>query len=308
MYIGIEKWHGCKNDFIVTWMIATDRDTVLETLKRLAPKICSRDGSGIGADGILVLEVQSRKDLYPQALHIVNSDGSMAANCGNGLRCAAMSVRRNAQKVSNAEIDGVSLAVNGVSIDCRFLGRPSRPIVAVTMPIPKLNKQNSWHEEILGVVKKISESSKKSFQNIATVEIGNPHVVIGLDEANVEVCKTFGEPLQKTRGGDGINSHVFHSQEIEDKDRSLAKSDLGEPIGELFKVWPWERGVGLTQACGTGACAVAVAAYEEGSLERSKWVACDMPGGRLYVKQSEEEDAVILAGPAEFVFAGELEI
>ena len=308
MFIPIEKWHGCKNDFIVTWMIATDRDTVLESLKRLAPKVCNRDGSGIGADGILVIEVRSRKDIYPEALHIVNADGSLAENCGNGLRCAAMSVRRKSHKDLSSDIDGVTFQVMGRAIDCRFVGNPSQPNVAVTMPIPTVNEQNSWHGEVTSAYQKIASANSGLKGELSTVALGNPHLVAIVAKADASLAKTAGEPLQSSRGGDGINVHVGHIEELTAKDHQRAKSDLSENIGELYRVWPWERGVGATQACGTGACAVAVSAYEGGMVERSDWIAIDMPGGRLYAKQSAADEPVVLAGPAVFVFSGEIEI
>lgn len=308
MFIPIEKWHGCKNDFIVTWMLATDRDTVFETLKRLATKLCARDGSGMGADGILVIEVRSRKDIYPEALHIINSDGSLAENCGNGLRCAAMSVRRKSHKDTASDIDGVTFNVMGREIDCRFIGKSSQPNVAVTMPVPTVNEENSWHTDVLSSYLDIAAAHPALKGELATVSLGNPHLVSIVAAASAALAKTAGEPLQTVRGGDGINVHVGHVEELTDRDHQRAKADLSESIGELYKVWPWERGVGATQACGTGACAVAVSAYEGGMIERSDWIAIDMPGGRLYAKQSAAGEPVILAGPAVFVFSGEIEI
>ncbi len=308
MFIPFEKWHGCKNDFMVVWMIATDRDTVLESLKRLAPKLCGRDGSGIGADGILVIETRTRKDIYPEALHIVNADGSLAENCGNGLRCAAMSVRRKSHKETSSDIDGVTFNVMNRSIDCRFIGKTTNPNVAVTMPLPTVNEAHSWHQEVTLAYKKIATTHPKLNGELTTVALGNPHLVAIVSQADIDLAKIAGEPLQSSRGGDGINVHVGHVEELTDRDHQRAKSDLGESIGELYKVWPWERGVGPTQACGTGACAVAVAAYESGMVERSDWIAIDMPGGRLYAKQSSPDDPVVLAGPAAFVFSGEIEI
>lgn len=308
MFIPIEKWHGCKNDFIVTWMISTDKDTVLESLRRLASRICNRDGSGIGSDGILVIETQTRKDVGPVALHIVNADGSLAENCGNGLRCAAMSVRRKSHRDFNQEIDGVTFKVMDRAIDCRFTGKTTYPLVAVTMPVPEVNKSNAWHAEALDDYARLAKEHSELKGDVSTVSVGNPHIVAFVTEASGELALRAGKPLQSLRGGDGVNVHVSHQEEVTDKDKMRAKAELGEPIGELYKVWPWERGVGLTQACGTGACAVAVAAYDSGSLDRSEWVAVDMPGGRLYAKQSSEDEPVILAGPAVFVFSGEIEI
>src|SRR5690606_29206086 len=96
--ISFEKWHGCRNDFIVLRMRQTSADEVLPSLVKAAPRLCSRDGSGIGADGILVLHEGPGDPLRPVELSIVNSDGSLARNCGNGLRCAGASIVRQAMQ------------------------------------------------------------------------------------------------------------------------------------------------------------------------------------------------------------------
>ncbi|MCX6124856.1 MAG: diaminopimelate epimerase [Proteobacteria bacterium] len=308
MVIKFEKWHGSKNDFVVTWMVSTDKDTVFESLRRLAPSICARDGGGIGADGILVIETATRKDVVPVALHIVNSDGSLAENCGNGLRCAAMSARLKANRDLNQEIEGVSFNVLGRSIDCRFIGKTSRPLAAISMPFPTINETNPWHTEAIAAYKSLAASIPKLNGDITTVGIGNPHIVAIVEEGSSDLARKAGGSLQSIRGGDGINVHIAHVENVTDKDRQQAKAELGEPISELYRVWPWERGAGATQACGTGACAVALAAYNTGTVNRSSWVAIEMPGGRVYTRQSSEDEPVILAGPAVFVFSGEIEI
>ncbi|MCX6116507.1 MAG: hypothetical protein NT027_03125, partial [Proteobacteria bacterium] len=119
----------------------------------------------------------------------------------------------------------------------------------------------------------------------------------------------FGKPMQSPDYGDGYNVHIIESLELSDQDLQRAKKDLGDlHLSELYRVFPWERGVGPTQSCGTGACAVAAAILNLGFTVRSSWIAIDMPGGRLYVKQDQEDGPVILAGPASFVFAGTIEI
>ena len=148
MFIEMEKWHGAKNDFLVTWILTTDRDMLVPTFERLAPKLCARDGSGVAADGILVLVASSSKSPHPNELVIINSDGSQAKNCGNGLRCAAMSARKRALREGISEFDGVTLTVQGLAIDCRFLGKEGTPFVAVTMPAPTINAANSWNDEV----------------------------------------------------------------------------------------------------------------------------------------------------------------
>ena len=308
MIIEIEKWHGAKNDFIVTWILATDRDMLVPTLERLTPKLCNRDGSGMGADGILVLVAKTSKSPHPEELVIINSDGSQAKNCGNGLRCAAMSARKRALREGISDFDGVTLTVQGVAIDCRFLGKEGAPFVAVTMPVPTINTANDWHQEIQDAVALHQKANSKLAGDVETISLGNPHVVITVNEATAELAAILGPPLQKCRGGDGINVHVTSALEITEKDRQRARREIGEEIGELYKVFPWERGVGPTQACGTGACAVGATILATGLGERSLWVAIDMPGGRLYVKQTGQDDLITLAGPALFVFTAALDI
>lgn len=308
MYIDFEKWHGAKNDFIVTWILVTEADMIVPTLQRLAPTICARDGSGIGADGLLVMIAKSRKSYEPEELVIINSDGSLAKNCGNGLRCAAMSARRKSEAEGIVDFDGLTINVQGQGIDCRFIGRDGSPFVVVTMPQAHVGTANAWHNDVQSRVKNLQSAHKQLKGDIETVELGNPHVVLHVDQASLALAKIAGEPLQECRDGDGINVHVASPAELTDRDHQIAKRDLNEDVGELYTVFPWERGVGATQACGSGACAVGVAALATGLCERDQWIGIDMPGGRLYVKQDSADDPVILAGPAHFVFSGRVEI
>ena len=80
MLVPFEKWHGCKNDFIVVWLEPQAKE-VFQSLQKRASQICARDGAGVGADGILVLHQDSRNDLQPATMTIINKDGSLAANC-----------------------------------------------------------------------------------------------------------------------------------------------------------------------------------------------------------------------------------
>jgi diaminopimelate epimerase len=156
--------------------------------------------------------------------------------------------------------------------------------------------------------KSLQKDNRSLAGDIETVDIGNPHVVFSVEDATVDLAKLCGPALQACRSGDGINVHMASPMELRVQDQQRARRELGEPVSELFRVFPWERGVGLTQACGTGACAVGVAALASGLSDRSEWIGIHMPGGRLYVKQANSDDEVILAGPAQFVFQGTIEI
>jgi diaminopimelate epimerase len=311
MFIDFEKWHGTKNDFVVTWIADTD-DLILGSLKRQAAAICDRR-SGIGADGILVLHTKQRGDLTPERLTIINSDGSIAKNCGNGLRCAALSILKTHLETGNPnEIpEACELEVEGVPILCRFLdNRTLKTLVAVEMPVAKSGSDVGWGAVALKAADAHITSiglGRKDYQ-LEVCDLGNPHLVVNTDQASRDLMLRIGPQLQDKCGIDGINVHVVRPVELKDAEKADARRQLGDSVSELYKMFVWERGAGETMACGTGACAVAVSALSSGLTERSEWIAVDMPGGRVYVKQESPDEPVTLAGPATFVFAGKLEI
>lgn len=312
MFIDFEKWHGTKNDFVVIWLSDSDGDIVLGSLKRQAKNICDRH-TGIGADGILVLHTRQRGDLTPERLSIINSDGSVAKNCGNGLRCAALSVlRANLDRGHPAEIpDACEFLVEDVPILCRFLDNKNlKTLVAVDMPIAKSGLAVSWGPQALKATHEVlaDVGLKKDNYTLEVCDLGNPHIVINTETASRDLMLKVGPPLQTRCGMDGINVHVIHTAELKDSERADGRRQLGDSVSELYKMFVWERGAGETMACGTGACAVAVSALNTGLTERSEWIAVDMPGGRVFVKQEDEGAPVTLAGPAVFVFSGKLEI
>ena len=312
MFIDFEKWHGTKNDFVVIWLSDSDGDIVLGSLKRLAKQICDRH-TGVGADGVLVLHTKLRGDLMPDRLSIINSDGSVAKNCGNGLRCAALSMlKANLERGHPGEIpDACEFVVEGVPILCRFLDNKSlRTLVAVDMPVAKSGAAVTWGAQAVKAAHDLlaNVGLKKDSYTLDVCDLGNPHIVINTEAASRDLMLKVGPPLQKSCGIDGINVHVVHPAALKDSERADGRRQLGDSVSELYKMFVWERGAGETMACGTGACAVAVSALNSGLTERSEWIAVDMPGGRVYVKQEDESQPVTLAGPAAFVFAGKLEI
>ena len=311
MFLDFEKWHGCRNDFIVAWISDLD-DLVLGSLKRQGAAICDRR-SGVGADGVLVLQTKKPGDLTPYKLTIINSDGSIARNCGNGIRCAALSVLKRHRDVGNPKDlpEAIELEVEGDLKVARFL-QPSGawPLVAVEMGIAKMNGAVPWHGAAVSAVAASALQTQTKLPNaeIATCEIGNPHIVITTEAASRETMLALGPALQSSSEWDGMNVHFVKSVELTARDQARAGQELGQKLGELFRAWVYERGAGETEACGSGACAIGAAALDTGLVERSEWIGVDMPGGRLYVKQEDPEDPVLLAGPAAFVFAGKLSI
>ena len=312
MELQFEKWHGCHNDFIVLSITEADGDIVLNSLKRQAPKLCDRH-AGIGADGLLVLWRVARDQVLPHRLSIINSDGSIAQNCGNGLRCAASSVLKAVRdrEGQGTFLEMVDLSVEGKSKVCRFL-KPNQinPLVAVEMGVPILNEHLSWWQNAQDEVRNaaIKSGVGAQIQEIAACDLGNRHLVLTSDHASRDLIKMIGPKLQVSKHWDGINVHIIRSHQVTDKDLARAKNDLGQDLSEIYQAFVWERGAGETMACGSGAAAIGVAALSSGLIERDSWIGIDMPGGRLYVKQEQDDESVILAGPAAFVFRGTLTI
>lgn len=317
MYLEFEKWHGAKNDFVLTWLIGDD-PLIFESLIRQSPRICNRDGSGLGADGILVLHMDHSRQVLPKKLSIINSDGSLAETCGNGIRCAALSILRRFRELEPTEtLEGFDLALKSSQISCRYLGdgnlRSTQywPYVSVAMGVPKLNSENGeLYQNAQREVKRVATalSLPKLEDDWALINISNNHLVFFLEEADRSLLHRVGPAFQKSDFWDGINVHLAVAKEVSSQEKTLSSNKLGRKIEDLFLVYVWERGAGETQACGSGACAVARAAYASGFIDRSLWVGIEMPGGLLFTQQHHDDEPMNLAGPAELVFTGQLEI
>jgi len=315
MFIEFEKWHGCKNDFVVTWVSDSDGDMLLDALRLHVINIFTRDGSGIGADGILALRVGRKTDLTPKELVIINQDGSIAANCGNGLRCATLSVISQHKLRGNpSEIpEFVDLQVGSRIFTCRLLPASSHsknPIVAVEMERPRVDEDNPWYKDAHAFVKKTlePENKKQKPDEVHFCSVGNNHAVISCENPDAETAMLWAPKLQSYSAWDGINVHLIGPSESPSPELARYAQMLGEPISEMFRAIPFERGVGLTQACGSGAVAIAAVQFASGMSERGSWLAIRMPGGPLFTKQDTVDGPVTLAGEAILSFRGSLEI
>ncbi|NRA44620.1 MAG: hypothetical protein HRU09_06645 [Oligoflexales bacterium] len=315
MKIAFEKWHGCQNDFMVVWTNPNEAKFLRSSLQRQAPQLCSRDGLGVGADGILVLSKEHGNEL-PNTLTIINQDGSIAKNCGNGLRCAAASVyvRHQDQLKKGEQLDQVELDVEGREFLCQFLhGQKSNsiPMISVNMGPLRLNEQNAWHTDAMNFLNKDKIAPfAKQLGDVFSADIGNLHLVFLNDSAQSSdaLFTQVGPQLQNTPHWDGINVHMAYEANWDDDELNKANNALGSQVGDLYEAWVFERGVGPTNACGSGACAIGASILSQGFANRDEWIAVKMPGGTVFVKQIDPSEGVLLAGNAEFVFSGEVEI
>ncbi len=304
MHIDFEKWHGLGNDFIVIWLEPTSKELFL-SLKKNASLLCRRDYGHVGADGILVCTAE-KKNVFPTKVTIINSDGSIAKNCGNGLRCVMGSIWRRST-VLNESIDADSLVELSVE-DNTFYGRylkalpkefltPSLQQVAVSMPAPVAS---TWSSAFTTFAAEVS----KDIKVLNCFSIGNPHAIAEWTGSNAHLYSVASKLQEfECEGSKGINLHIVSKHTPETNSRLRNMAEHGHK-----NVWVWERGVGPTNACGSGACAVAAHAYAEFEADYGEWVEVKMPGGLLWVRQKAQGEDIELMGPTEMTFSGELYI
>jgi diaminopimelate epimerase len=267
------KYQGLGNDFIVLDRRQTGTDIDAEMSRRL----CDRR-LGIGADGVLSM-LPSELGVARMVVH--NADGSIAEMCGNGLRCAVKYlVDHSGERPARLDVEtGAGLLScapghdeHGVAEVDISMG-PAR-LVASNLPSgatgqPFLDAPVPGHPGLRGFA----------------VSMGNPHLVLlerPLDEAG--------------RLGPVLERHPDFP------DRTNVEFVRVDPDGLTVVVW--ERGCGLTQACGTGACAAATAAVLSGRLPADAWLRVTLPGGDLNIRVPSDLSDIRLLGPVAFVFEG----
>lgn len=270
MQLELTKHHGLANDFLVALDEANGR--AVRADGELARRLCQRR-TGIGADGLIRGAIPSEEDQdngIDLVMHLFNADGSRAEMSGNGIRCLAQAFTRwqgrDEARVVVRTDGGVREVVvrDGTAPVSVVTVAMGRAIAGPLVPGPLA-------EELTG--------------RYRTLDLGNPHLVIEVaDPASVDL-PTEGAWLEQQFPG-GVNVEFI--------------AQGAEP--GLLTMTVWERGAGVTQACGTGACAAAVAAHGWGLVGRR--VRVQMPGGTAEVEVGDE---VFLTGPAVFVASIEVD-
>jgi len=269
------KYHGLGNDFVILDRRATGQDLDAATSRAL----CDRR-LGIGGDGVLVL-LPSSAGVARMVVH--NPDGSIAEMCGNGLRCAAKYLADH----QGDRPSGLAVETGAGVLSCQLSyadGEVSE--VEISMGPARLVAPNLPSGRT-GVP--FIRAGVQGFAGVAgtAVSMGNPHLV--LFDSDPGQAASQGPELEHAPGfPDRTNVEFARMQ------------------GEGIEVVVWERGAGLTQACGTGACATVAAAVVEGRLPAGRWTPVALPGGRLLIQVSADLSEVRLRGPATFVFEGGL--
>ncbi|KAL6501443.1 hypothetical protein OROGR_026576 [Orobanche gracilis] len=257
------KYHGLGNDFILVDNLDSMEPKITP---EQAVKLCDRN-FGIGADGVIFAMPGINGTDY--TMRIFNSDGSEPEMCGNGVRCFARFIAQLENlngKQSFTVHTGAGLIVPEIQEDGKVRVDMGEPILKASDVPSKLspNKDQS--------VVKAKLEVDGSIWNVTCVSMGNPH------------CVTFSTETSKN---------------LEVNELNLA--EIG-PKFEHHMVFPARTNTGATLACGTGACAVVVAAVLEGRSGRKCRV--DLPGGPLDIEWREDDNHIYMTGPAEVVFYG----
>lgn len=271
------KMHGAGNDYIYIDCFAQN----VEKPEALSKKLSNRH-FGIGADGIVLIKPSQNADCF---MDIYNADGSRAKMCGNAVRCTAKYIYDNKIKNSIINIDTLSgikavemLIENGVAVGGR-----------VNMGKPVFNGHQIPTRYGTSIVKNEKINIENTLYEITCLSMGNPHCVV--------FCKDIEKiPLHKI--GKKFENYEMFPERI--------NTEFVEIIDENhLKMRVWERGSGETLACGTGACASAVAAIINGHCQKNTEITIQALGGKLSVKWCENNN-VYLSGNAVKVFDGEI--
>ena len=298
MSVAFAKYEGLGNDFV---LVEGPAAVALRTAANVA-RICDRH-LGVGADGVLMVT----SDGASVRMDIFNADGSNPEMCGNGLRCVALHLlrppmpRRDSAAGSIAENAHHSAASNGnppaeMVVQtaagphrCRLIETASGDaMIEVEMPSPSLLPGDIGVDARGPVVDARWEVADREI-TLTLVSMGNPHAVtfddVGRDR------EMLGPKIETDhRFARGVN--VGFARQVDD----------------VIELAVWERGVGWTRACGTGACAAAVAAVATGRASRHATIPVILPGGRLEIVVGDPGETLMMTGPARRVFAGHIDL
>ncbi|MGB0997341.1 MAG: diaminopimelate epimerase [Pseudomonadales bacterium] len=273
------KMHSLGNDFMVLDAVTQDCSLSTKLIQQWADR-----NEGIGFDQLLVIAPpqQPDADFHYQ---IFNADGSESEQCGNGTRCVAL-LARHLNLSPKTELVWHS---KGGLIHTRLLANRNPMVIETTLPVPSLDPADVPFVSANGT-NADQLSIDGSDVDITAVSTGNPHGVLLVDNvSNIDV-----EAL-----GAQLSMHAAFPQQ--------ANIGFCQVVDRGFiRLRVFERGVGETRACGTGASAAVVAAYSQGLVDAK--VKVSLPGGKLRIHWSGPGQPITMAGGATLVYVGEIDL
>ena len=280
MKLHFTKMHGIGNDFIVLDHTKSPFQLTQEMIQSL-----SHRQLGIGFDQLLVVEGSTLKDVDFK-YRIFNQDGSEVEQCGNGARCFYRFVKD--KHLTEKELIRVETKSGVIT-----LTEDHEHMIEVNMGAPIFNPK---------LIPFISDTEKNEYSisidlpnqkemiNVAVLSMGNPHAVITVEDIDKAPVKTLGAYLE---------SHALFPKRV-----NVGFMEIVTPHHIRLRVF--ERGVGETLACGTGACAAAVSGIKRHLLTTP--VKVDMTGGSLSIDWKGDTNPVMMKGPAVTIYEGDIEI
>ena len=276
MQLRFSKMHGLGNDFMVVDMITQRGSLKPQQIQQLSDR-----NTGIGFDQLLLIETPSSPDVDFR-YRIYNADGSEVENCGNGARCFARFVHNQrltgkndiSVETNNGRMVLHMLDNNQVKVD---MGRP----LLTPAEIPFIAEHQGTHYEI---------EQDGQVYTIGTVSMGNPHGVLIVDDV---------EQATETQLGIRLTKH----------DRFPHQANIGVMQiidANTIKLRVFERGVGETKACGTGACAAVASGITQGLLATD--VKVHLRGGDLQIQWEGEDQSLYMTGAATHVYEGQIRL
>ena len=286
--IHFTKMHGAGNDYIYV-------NTLLYNIPdpSAASIAWSKPHTGIGSDGLVLIGKPKDEKNADFSMRIFNADGSEAMMCGNASRCIAKYLyEKGITDKTTIRLETLS----GVKILSLHLKAGKVESVTVDMLAPAFDVK----EQYTGVMPEELNSIKALADHVLRTEagdpkslfvsMGNPHYVIFVDDVENMDITTLGKLLEREK--------VFPQR---------CNIEFAQLVGPgKLRTRVWERGSGITMACGTGACATAVAAAKLGVSGRHSVIAMD--GGNLDITWNPSDNHVYMTGPAAFAFEGEIDL
>lgn len=303
MKMKFTKMHGCGNDYI--YVDGQAERIPAEEKPELVRRLSDRH-FGIGGDGVIFI---NPSDVADFEMEMYNLDGSRAEMCGNGIRCVAKFVydkkltdKTSISICSFGKIKYLDLCVRDGKVSTVKVNMGSPVLEAEEIPVifdgnvgavdsakgSAVENAGSFATDRAVIDEKIEVDGRE--YKMTCVSMGNPHAVVFMDEVSTL-------PLDKI--GPGFENHARFPKRVNTEFVKVIDRDNVE-----MRVW--ERGTGETLACGTGACATAVACILNG-LTNEK-VTVKLTGGSLDIRWDRKENLVYMTGPATTVFEGEIEI
>ena len=286
--IHFTKMHGAGNDYIYV-------NTLLYNIPdpSAASIAWSKPHTGIGSDGLVLIGKPKDEKNADYSMRIFNADGSEAMMCGNASRCIAKYLyEKGITDKTTIRLETLS----GVKILSLHLKAGKVESVTVDMLAPAFDVKEQYTGEMpeeLNSIKALADHvlrTEAGDPKSLFVSMGNPHYVIFVDDVENMDITTLGKLLEREK--------VFPQR---------CNIEFAQLVGQgKLRTRVWERGSGITMACGTGACATAVAAAKLGVSGRHSVIAMD--GGDLDITWNPRDNHVYMTGPAAFAFEGEIDL